>query len=310
MTAKTAVDWLRFRTQAEPLDGLEAMRPLFGDLGRHLSLEPTGRGVLGFQQGAAVKLADMVVGRVDYGGESQRGWVRWDVPGKGCEWVRDWEALAEVEALPAAEIRRLDICLTTWSGEVGHDDVVSAHSVGRFASGGRPPALQQIVSSDPRAGRTCNIGKRDGADKFFRGYEKGWELVAKLPPTLAESCTHVDGFAVDGIYRCEVELKAENRPIPWEVVERRDQYFAGAYPFCADVLPGVQADILMRRPDRAPQTELAAALENCRIQYGQALYTALAAYGGDIFAVWDKVCGISHSQALLDAGVLLVDHPH
>lgn len=310
MTAKTAVDWLRFRTQAEPLDGLEAMRPLFGDLGRHLALEPTGRGVLGFQQGAAVKLADMVVGRVDYGGESQRGWVRWDVPGKGCEWVKDWDALAEVEALPAAEIRRLDICLTTWSGEVGHDDVVAAHALGRFASGGRPPALQQIVSSDPRAGRTCNIGRRDGADKFFRGYEKGWELVGKLPPTLAESCSHIDGFAVEGIYRCEVELKAENRPIPWEVVERRDQYFAGAYPFCADVLPGVQADILMRRPDRAPQTELAAALENCRIQYGQALYTALAAYGGDIFAVWDKVVGISHSQALLDAGVLLVDHPH
>jgi hypothetical protein len=36
----------------------------------------------------------------------------------------------------------------------------------------------------------------------------------------------------------------------------------------------------------------------------------LVAYGGDIFAVWDKVVGISHSQALLDAGVLLVDHPH
>lgn len=308
MTPKTSVDWLRFRTQAQPLEGLEAVRPLFGELGSFLSLEPTGRGVLGFQQGASIKLADMVVGRVDYGGDSQRGWVRWDVPGKGCEWVKDWDAIREVEALPAAEIRRLDICLTTWSGEIGHDDVVAAHALGRFASGGRPPTLQQIVSSDPRAGRTCNIGKREGADKFFRGYEKGWELVAKLPQSLADSCTHVDGFAVEGIYRCEVELKAENRPIPWEVVERRDQYFSGAYPFCADVLPGVEADILMRRPDREPKTELAAALENCRIQYGQALYTALAAYGGDIFAVWDKIVGVAHSKPLLDAGVLLVNH--
>jgi len=159
-----------------------------------------------------------------------------------------------------------------------------------------------------RPGRTCNIGKREGADKFFRGYEKGFELAAKLPPTFADSCTHIDGFPLEGIYRCEVELKAENRPIPWEVVERRDQYFAGSYPFCAEVLPGVEADILMRRPDRAPQTDLMAALENCRVQYGQTLYTALMAYGGDITAVWDKIVGTAHNRALVEAGVLLVDH--
>lgn len=308
MTAKTTVDWLRFRTQADPQQGLEALRPLFGDLGRHAYLEHLGRGVMGFKQGCAIKVADLVVGRCDFGGDSQRGWVRFDVPGKGCEWVKDWDALDLVEALPSAEIRRLDIALTTWSGEVGHDTVVSAHEAGRFSSGGRPPALQQITSSDPRAGRTCNVGKRDGADKFFRGYEKGFELVSKMPLTLSDSCTHIDGFPVEGIYRCEVELKAENRPIPWEVVERRDQYFAGSYPFCADVLPGVEADILMRRPDRAPQSDLVAALENCRIQYGQTLYTALMAYGGDMTAVWDKIVGTSHSQALVAAGVLMVDH--
>lgn len=308
MSAKTTVDWLRFRTQAEPLEGLEAVRPLFGGLGGHVRLEHLGRGILGFQQACAIKVADMNVGRCDFGGDSQRGWVRWDFPGKGCEWVTDWDALDQVEALPGAEIRRLDIALTTWDGEVGHDLVVQAHDVGRFSSGGRPPALQQIISSDPRAGRTCNVGKRDAADKFFRGYEKGFELVVKLPPSLAESCSHIEGHEVAGIYRCEVELKAENRPIPWEVVERRDQYFAGSYPFCADVLPGVDADILMRRPERAPQTDLATALENCRIQYGQTIFTALAAYGGDISAVFSKILGTSHSRALLDAGVLLVDH--
>jgi DNA relaxase NicK len=121
-------------------------------------------------------------------------------------------------------------------------------------------------------------------------------------------CTHIDGKRIEDIYRCELELKAESGPIPWEVVERRDQYFAGAYPFCADVLPGVEADILMRRPERAPQTDLAAVLENCRIQYGASLFTALRAYHGDMTAVWDKVVGDHHSQALLEAGVLLVEH--
>lgn len=305
---KTSVDWLRFRTQSKPLEGLEALRPMFGDLGQHLRLKLGQRGVLGFQQAAQLVIGDMVLGRVDFGGESQRGWVRWDIPGQGCSWVKDWEAVEEVERLAAADIRRLDVCLTTWDGEVGHDDVVRAHADGRFVCGGRPPALRQITSSDPRAGRTCEVGKREKADKFFRGYEKGWEMASKLPPSLRDGLQTIEGHAVEGIYRCEVELKAENKPIPWEVIERRDQYFAGSYPFLADLLPGVESDILLRRPERAAQTELIAALENCRVQYGSTLFTAVAAYGGDIMAVWEKIVGRAHNTALLEAGVLLVDH--
>ena len=128
--------------------------------------------------------------------------------------------------------------------------------------------------------------------------------MARLPGI----CTHIDGFKVEDIYRSELELKAKNTPIGWDVIERRDQYFAGAYPFCADVLPGVESDILQRRKDRAPQTDLAVALENCRIQFGPTLFTALMAYQGDMTAVWDKVIGSVHNQALLEAGVLLVDH--
>ena len=305
---KTTVDWLRFRTQAKPLEALEAIRPLYGDLAPHLRLKLGQRAVLGFQQAGHLMIGDMALGRVDFGGDSQRGWVRWDIPGKGCEWIKDWDAIEEVERLPSADIRRLDVCLTTWEHEVGHDDVVAAHAAGRFVCGGRPPALRQITSSDHRAGRTCEVGKREKADKFFRGYEKGWQLAGKLPPSIAETLTHIDGHAIDGIYRCEVELKAENKAIPWEVIERRDQYFAGAYPFLADLLPGVEADILQRRPERAPQMDLAAALENCRIQYGATLFTALHAYHGDPFEVWNRIIGDKHNAALLEAGVLLVDH--
>jgi hypothetical protein len=32
------------------------------------------------------------------------------------------------------------------------------------------------------------------------------------------------------------------------------------------------------------------------------------AYQGDMTAVWDKVVGKTHSQALIEAGVLLVEH--
>ena len=305
---KVTTDWLRFRTQTEPRDVLEALRPMYGEQAAWLHFEHLPRGIMGFQQGALLKVADMPIGRIDCGGESQRGWVRVDITGKGCEWVQDWAALDGVEALPSAQLRRVDLALTTWDGEVNHDQVVSAHTAGRFITRGRPPVLTQITSSDPNAGRTCYIGKREKSDKFMRCYEKGAEMVAKYAGRLPGEVTHIDGKRVQDIYRCEVEFKATGTDIPWEVVERRDQYFAGAYPFCGDVLPGVESDILMRRPQRAPQTDLAAALDNCLIQYGPTLYTALRCYGGDIGAVWAKIVGDHHSQALIEAGVLLVEH--
>lgn len=303
---KTTVDYLRFRTQAEPLEVLEAIRPMFGGYGSHLSVKSLQKGALGFERALQINMADMPLMRLDFGGDSQRGWVRADMTGKACEWVQDWSAIDRLEALPDAQIRRLDIALTTWDGEVTHDRVVEAYGAGRFKTGGRPPELRTITSSNDRAGRTCYVGVREKSDKFFRAYEKGFEMAGKIRSP--GQITHIDGKAIQDIYRCEVELKAVTRPITWDVIERRDQYFAGSYPFSADILPDVEADILMRRKERAPQMDLQAALRNCRIQMGPTLYTALKAYKGDITAVWDLIVGDHDSESLLESGVLLVDH--
>lgn len=302
MTTATTIDWLRFRTKATPTEALGAVQALFGEWGTALTFGNPQRGVLGFRQALPIKLADVTLGRMDFGGDSQRDWVRVDLPGKGCGFVSDWDNLDAVEALEASELRRVDIALTTWDGEVTHEQVVQAHASGRFTIR-RPPNLQQITNSDPRAGRTCYVGNRT-ADKFFRAYEKGLQLAAQAGGHL----THIDGHRVEDIYRCELELKAEGTDIPWETVERRDQYFAGSYPFCADILPGIEPDILQRRPEKAPQRELAAALAHCRHQFGNTLFTALAAHNGDIGAVWDKIIGREHNRHLVEAGVLLVDH--
>jgi DNA relaxase NicK len=279
------------------------MGPLYADIAP-LTLLPIGRGLYGYQQASQIIMAGVPLGRMDYGGESQRGWVRVDVPAKGCEWIKDWDLLSSVEQLPSAQLRRLDIALTTWEGQMTHDKVVEAHQRGRFITGGRPPHIRQITSSDPRAGQTCYIGNRK-ADKFLRAYEKGFEMAAKFPTI---QIAKIDGFDVEDIYRVELELKADTTDIPWDVVARRDQYFAGAYPFCADVLPGIEADILQRRPEREPQLDLLAALANCKRQFGNTLFTALSAHGGDIGAVWDQVIGKEHNQSLVEAGVLLVEH--
>ena len=301
---KTSIDWFRFRTQANPLEVFEALKPLFPDHARFFNLKHQPRGLLGFQQASLICASDFVIGRMDYGGESQKGWVRVDIPGKGCQWMQPDE-IGSVEELPDAQIRRLDIALTTWNGEVTHDMVVAAHEAGRFTTR-RPPNLQQILNSD--GGRTCNIGTREKSDKFMRCYEKGFEMVSKMGGNLPGKVTHIEGSRVEDIYRAEVELKAVSTDIPWDVVERRDQYFAGAYPFCADVLPGIEPDILKRRPEREAQTSLSAALENCRVQFGPTLFTALHAYHGDMTTVWEKIIGYGHNQALIEAGVLLIDH--
>jgi DNA relaxase NicK len=304
----TSVDWFRFRTQAEPGAALDALRPLYGSLGRDLHFGDLARGALGFQRSMPVLVGDMPLGRFDFGGDSQRGWVRVDIGGKGCSFVQDWDAVDAVEALPSAELRRLDIALTSWQGQVTHERVVDAHGAGKFTTRGRPPNLEERTHSDARRGRTCYVGTRAGSDKFLRAYEKGFEMLGKMGPALAGTVTHIDGFKVEDIYRVEVELKAESTDIPWETIERRDQYFAGSYPFCAEILPGIEPDILQRRPEKGPQRELAAALANCRHQFGNTLFTALMAHYGDFGTVWEKIVGKDHNRALLEAGVLLVDH--
>ena len=308
MTTATTIDWLRFRTQGELGEALEAVKAMYGGLGECVAFGEHQWGALGFQHAMPIKLADVALGRIDWGGDSQRGWARVDLTGKGCSFVQDWDAIEAVEALPSAEIRRLDIALTTWRGEVTHDQVVQAHADGKFTVR-RPPNLQQITHSDPNRGRTCYVGNRT-ADKFMRCYEKGRQLSEQegIGAVSGGYVTHIDGYRVEDIYRCEVELKAGDTDIPWETVERRDEYFAGAYPFCAQVLPGIEPDILQRRPERPPMRDLKIALATIKVQYGRALFTAAAAYGGDIMRVWDQVVGQEHSRHLVEAGVLLVDH--
>ena len=77
--SKTTIDWLRFRAKEEPPVILRALRPMFGDLANFLKLDTGEKGMLGFKQAARVMLLDVPIGRMDYGGDSQRDWVRVDL---------------------------------------------------------------------------------------------------------------------------------------------------------------------------------------------------------------------------------------
>lgn len=303
---RSHIDWLAIRSQAQVPEALEAVRGLYGPIGSGVNLCHRQRGWNGYKQSADIRLTDMNIGLMAWGGDNQRGWVHVSITGQGCEWVQDWEQAPEVlETLPGLDYRRVDIALDVKDRSVTHETVIQAYRSGGFTASGRPPKCQQILPEDPADGRTIYIGSREN-DKFLRAYEKGLQLRAtyKGPGTLVA----VGDCPVEDLYRVELELKSKSGVLPKDLIQRRDQYLAGSYPYLQHVMQEVQPEIMVIDRKTTPRLELAAQLENIRRQYGSALFTAVAAHHGDIGAVMAKVMGTHHNEALLRAGVLLVEH--
>jgi len=306
---KTSPDWLAFRCRANVFQAFAAMLPAFGSAADCITLDTGHEAKDGWLYAAEIRVGgDIALGRCDYGGESQRDWVRIILTGEGCSWVQDWEAVAKWgEQIAGAEVRRLDLQLTTYAGEVNHQMVIDAHNNGEFSSGaGRPPVRKTIESSDPRAGKTVYVGNRACA-KFLRCYEKGFELLKDVKKRKDE-ITHLGGDRVEDIYRVEVEFKAVDKFIPWIAVLDSDAFFAGAYPFCARIVESAALRKMDSLPNFKPVVTLDNALENCRVSYGQILRTALEAFDGDKLALLNRVISQTQSDALIRAGVLTVAH--
>jgi DNA relaxase NicK len=301
----TTPDWVGFRTQDGPGACVDALGAAFGEVGTLLRATPKKRGNQGFERSDTLSLGDFVIGDMSFGGDAMRGWVWVEITGKGCQWVGDWDRCEDnITQLADFQYKRVDISLDTFKREVTHDTVVSAYAAGQFTTGGKPPSIRQILPGDPQDGRTVYVGKR-GQPKYLRAYEKGYESVKDFPKPLAMDTIH--GVPIADWYRLELELKAKNHPLPDDLIENRDQYFAGAYPYLQSVLD-VEPQVLKLSRDKSPQRALSAMLEIMRNQYGNTLFTALAAHGGDIGAVWEKIVGAKHNQRLLEEGVLMVDH--
>ena len=59
-----------------------------------LSIGPDLPGKDGWKIRRNLVIEDLLVATMDYGGDLQRGWLRFEMTGKGCEWVRDWKGMA------------------------------------------------------------------------------------------------------------------------------------------------------------------------------------------------------------------------
>lgn len=152
--------------------------------------------------------------------DNMRGRWCFHLTGVGCAFVSDWSCLAA--DLPAyfAKITRVDVAL---------DDLEGKHSValarrlwdeGAFNLSGRPPMFRYIQTSH-NAGDTFYVGLRESG-KQLRVYEKGKQLAGG-------GKVEVTSDAINWV-RWEVELRAQSRRIPSDVLLHPAAYLKGAYP--------------------------------------------------------------------------------
>lgn len=322
---RTKVDWWSWRSQGSPEAHQHALEAAFG---RCVRLAPRKGGYMGYETSAQVLIEDLDAGLMAWGGENQKGWTYTSITGAGCAWVDSWDRAQEAaDACAGYEPRRVDVALDVFDGSSTFDTTLAAYRAGGFspAGAGRPPKCEPMKPERAEDSAIIRIGSRTG-NKYLRGYEKGKQL---LGPAIAQA-ERIEGFDLGGFalanhiieneageavavsmwdwWRLELELKPQTAPLPEDVIDRRDQYFAGSYPYLGQVLKDVDAEALVMRREKGPQLDLALALETMRRQWGSTLFTALVAHHGDIGAVWSKVCGRKHNERLLRAGVLMVDH--
>lgn len=342
MNQKTSIDWFGFRTKDTPDVITASLSDCFPDRYQVSALLRKG-GWRSFERSYDLMLTDRDgnpetdcarIGMCMSGGEAVRGWTLASIDGSGCAWMDDWARAMDVctDTLKTFDLKRVDIALDRYDGS-HFDDVDLAWSAGEFCppGGGKKPKAKPIASRRPEDGQTYYVGSRESA-KFYRGYEKGLQILgpmltaahdrdetgdSALDIYLTQEARIVHNEAGEKVaqlvrvrdwWRDEVEFKPVNQPLPLDLVENRDQYFAGAFPYLAKVLPTADVQTLCTRRDRMPQVDLAKALEIIKIQYGSTLKTALQAYQGDIGLLLSKIVGHKHNKALIEAGVLLVDH--
>jgi phage replication initiation protein len=271
------VDWLNSTFIAPPFSP-EAFVAMVGKfVGRPCGGE-AGRGLFGFAEAIRLRCyfnGSMVdIGALAYGGDSQRGRWMFQLTGKGCGLVQDWESLHNMLEELDAKITRCDLAVDFIEGEHTVDDAVQAHKDGGFTGSGRPPVTAVAGDwLDGLRGRTLYIG-RGSSGKMLRVYEKGIQLGDMGSPWV----------------RYEVQLGARDRVIPLDVLLRPTEFFAGCYP----CLEGMVAEAA----EKIPTTRAEA-----KVSLSHLLYHAKRCYG-KLFDLLAKLPGINNTALVEEVRIV------
>ena len=198
-------------------------------------------GFSGYPQSANILVNGQQAGLCAWGAKNHGCYVSFSGTGTA---VLDLKQVFEaLHQLPGAKITRVDIAHDSLDGKYNIKTAQEMAEHGEFVTRGRPASycyiesghLSQIASYQKESGKCESVKKRFGfvadkgksfyvgtrdAGKMLRVYEKGKQLDSKQHPDWV---------------RWELELRAKDRVIPFDVLLEPAKYLAGAYPALAFV---------------------------------------------------------------------------
>lgn len=249
---KCKIDYLSFTSRQSVANLLHFAQSFTLDL---ILCQQT-RGWQGYPYSAQMVQNGETIGLIAWGAEHGRNFISFS--GAACKHWCDYRIqlvhnmLIEVEA----RVTRIDYALDFYYGEVSYEDAEIALAAGEFQmkAGGRRPAVDRHGSEGHygNKGRTLYVGAASSSKRICI-YEKGLEQYGKLPSKWLEEQTELDvvSYRIDGTVGCvgdvsvvqwvraEVRYSNADRDLDFDgyaMLLKRDEFFAGAYPFCARVI--------------------------------------------------------------------------
>ena len=203
------IDWLGFTVRGLTLDDLHcALQHAFGLT--NLPWTETNKGWSGYEK--KVELGQY--GWIAHGGKAQQGTINIQLRPVACRQFKHLAPILNWVERVEAKITRCDVAHDDFEGErINIDQARQWQSEGGYISNGRAPKVTEIINHDATVGNTFYVGKRENG-KMLRIYDKGKEQGQPDSPWV----------------RAEVEFRAKDRHIPWDILKHPGQYLAGAYP--------------------------------------------------------------------------------
>ncbi|QNT58748.1 replication initiation factor domain-containing protein [Neisseria musculi] len=159
-------------------------------------------------------------GRVHFGGQNNTMLI--ELTATGCNAASDgWESRLYrfITQAVRPKITRIDIAKDFFNGEYTPEQAKADRLAGKFTNHRMMPDGESVGTdweSNNGKGKTYYVGSRESS-KYVRVYEKGKQLGDKQSPWV----------------RFEIEFKAKDIVIPFEVLTVPGEYFGGAYPICS-----------------------------------------------------------------------------
>lgn len=178
--------------------------------------------------------------------------------GRGCAMATEgWERRLYTflnNTAKRGKITRIDLAHDDFDGtKINVDWGNMQDGLGGFQNGNRPPNIEFKGNwkRPTGRGRTLNIGSRESG-KYLRLYEKG----------------RAEGDPDDNWQRAEVEFKAKDRVLPYDMLLAPSEYFIAAYP-CFLSLAEDKQPARIQTMVKSAQINAKAALEIIKHQYGK-----------------------------------------